>query len=83
MDNTKILIKKAKEHPKEEGSGTIKINTSTTIETLEEAVELLEDKFPNRLPTAKLPIEDIYRLIGRQDVITYLTNLINKEREGL
>jgi hypothetical protein len=37
-----------------------------------QVIEVLLEKYPNRLPKDTISLEEIHRLIGQQDVIRYL-----------
>lgn len=43
-----------------------------TTTAFEQVIEVLLEKYPNRLPRATISLEEIHRLIGQQDVIRYL-----------
>lgn len=48
------------------------------VSTLKELISILEDKYPNRLPKSTKAIEDINILIGNQQVITFLKEILEK-----
>jgi hypothetical protein len=43
-----------------------------TTTAFEQVIEVLLEKYPNRLPKDTISLEEIHRLIGQQDVIRYL-----------
>lgn len=43
-----------------------------TTTDFEQVIEVLLEKYPNRLPKDTISLEEIHRLIGQQDVIRYL-----------
>lgn len=43
-----------------------------TSTAFEQVIEVLLEKYPNRLPKDTISLEEIHRLIGQQDVIRYL-----------
>lgn len=47
-----------------------------TKESLENVVETLEDRFPNSLPKTRTDVEHIHILIGQQQVIRHLKELL-------
>jgi len=43
-----------------------------TSTAFQQVIEVLLEKYPNRLPKDTVSLEEIHRLIGQQDVIRYL-----------
>ena len=52
-----------------------------TKASLESIIDSLEDRFPNKLPNIKTAQEDIHILIGQQQVIRYLKELMEAQYE--
>jgi hypothetical protein len=50
----------------------------TTPKTLNEVINTLIEKYPNRLPPENIPSEQLARKIGQQDVIQYLIQHLEK-----
>ena len=49
------------------------------IKHLEQIIEMLLEKYPNKLPTGVLPEGSLGILIGRQEVINYLLAVLEAE----
>jgi len=43
-----------------------------TTTAFSQIIEVLLEKYPNRLPKDTVSLEEIHRLIGQQDVVRYL-----------
>lgn len=43
-----------------------------TTTAFAQIIEVLLEKYPNRLPKDTVSLEEIHRLIGQQDVVRYL-----------
>lgn len=53
----------------------MKLNT----QLLEQVITLLIEKYPNRLPHDNISLENLNRLVGQQDVIIHLTQLLESQ----
>jgi hypothetical protein len=51
----------------------MKLTKTTSLETV---IEVLLEKYPNQLPTIPLEKEELGILIGRQQVIKYLSDIL-------
>lgn len=49
-----------------------------TPQAIEQVLSAVEEKFPNELPSEFKDFNEIYRLVGRQDVVRYLYGLLEK-----
>lgn len=49
-----------------------------TPQAIEQVIKAVEEKFPNELPSEFKDFNEIYRLVGRQDVVRYLYGLLEQ-----
>jgi hypothetical protein len=47
-------------------------------QNLQSVLEILMEKFPNKLPKDKIAIEELHIKIGQQQVITYLEEIYER-----
>ena len=47
--------------------------------TVNKLLEQLEDKYPNQLPTSVVDMTTITTMMGQQEVISYIINLIEED----
>lgn len=63
------------------GGGKIKLNTEEVYQsTFSYYVDKLEERFPDKLPTKLISEAEVSKLIGNQEVITYLKSILYKEQ---